>query len=139
MDPELIGLASAAATALVGRLAADGWEQAKRAVVALWRRSGRANEAEVVAGELEECRSELLASGQSEEGQAAAREMAIEWRGRLRGLLAAEPALAEELRALLTELRPDQPESGARVEMHGTASDQANIYMSGGSMHISGS
>ncbi|MBO1420497.1 hypothetical protein [Streptomyces sp. FH025] len=142
MDPELAALASSAATALVGRLAADGWDQARQAVVALWRRRHpeRSEEAEVVEAQLVETRETLLAAGESDGGQVE-QELTVEWRTRLRDLLRADPSLAVELRRILAELDGGEPESGSggrQVTMRGTASDQARVYMAGNDMHIHG-
>lgn len=135
MDPELMALASSAATTVVGMLATDGWEQAKLAVGALWRRA-RPEEAETVEAELVATRTELLTARQAGDGRTE-EDLTAEWRARLRRMLAADSGLERELRELLAELGPLKPEAG-RVEMHGTASDNARIYMSGGDMHITG-
>ncbi|KJS56183.1 hypothetical protein VM98_08380 [Streptomyces rubellomurinus subsp. indigoferus] len=146
MDPELAALASSAATALVGRLAADGWDQARQAVVALWRRRHpeRPEEAEVVEAQLVEAREELLAAGEAGDGRVG-QELTVEWRTRLRDLLRADPALAVELRRVLAELEGRDGESGAgaapggnRVTMRATAADRAKVYMAGNDLHIHG-
>lgn len=138
MEAELVTLASSAATTVVGLLATDGWEQAKRAVVALWRRA-RPEEAETVEAELVEARTEILTARRAGDGRTED-DLTAEWRIRLRRMLAADPALASDLRELLGDLGPLTPEAGRpnRVEMHGTASDNARLYMSGGTMHITG-
>lgn len=131
MDAELMALASTTATTLVGMMATDGWEQAKRAVAALWRRN-RPEQAELVEAELVETRQELLTDRQVEEGLRA------EWSSRLRRLLAADPELAGELRDLLAELgTPEAPAAAPGVQvLKGTASDQATLYMAGGDVHV---
>ncbi|KQV17538.1 MULTISPECIES: hypothetical protein [unclassified Kitasatospora] len=138
MDAELVALATSTATTVVGLMATDGWEQTKRAVAALWRRS-RPEEAETVEAELGEARAQLLTARQAGD-EGAEVDLTAEWRSRLRRLLAADPALERDLRELLEELRPLTPEAdpAGRVEMHGTASDNARLYMSGGDMHITG-
>ncbi|MFD3540080.1 hypothetical protein ACFWUQ_11345 [Streptomyces sp. NPDC058662] len=138
MDAELVALASSAATTVVGLLATDGWEQAKVGVAALWRRA-RPEQAETVEAELVAARTGVLTARQAgDDGAEAA--LTAEWCDRLRHFLAADPARARELRALLAELSPPSPAAGraGRVEMHGTGSDNARIYMSGGDMHITG-
>ncbi|MGW6915939.1 hypothetical protein ACWGB8_19305 [Kitasatospora sp. NPDC054939] len=138
MDAELVALASSAATTMVGLLATDGWEHAKQGVAALWRRA-RPEQAETVEAELVDTRTELLTARRAGDEQAE-QDLTAEWRARLRRLLAADPALEHELRALLAELgTPPDAALSARVEMHGTASDHARLYMSGGDMHIGGS
>ncbi|GAA1192443.1 hypothetical protein F4556_006657 [Kitasatospora gansuensis] len=130
MDAELMALASSAATTVVGMMATDGWESAKRAVAAVWRRR-RPEEVETIEAELVETRTELLTNRQTEG------ELQIVWRTRLRSLLAADPELAGDLRELLAELGPLAPEAaqGSRV-VRGTASDHATIYMAGGDVHV---
>ncbi|MEV4948743.1 hypothetical protein [Streptomyces sp. NPDC053755] len=138
MEAELVTLASSAATTVVGLLATDGWEHVKRAVVALWQRA-RPEEAETVEAELVEARGEILSARQA--GDATTEDgLTSQWRLRLLGMLAADPALESRLRELLGELGPEKPEAGrpGRVEMHGTASDNARLYMSGGTMNITG-
>ncbi|MFD9374247.1 hypothetical protein ACFWBH_01700 [Streptomyces sp. NPDC059999] len=138
MDSELVVLASSAATTVVGLLATDAWEQTKVAVTALWQRA-RPEQAEAIEGELLATRTELLAAREAGDG-GAEEELTVEWRTRLRRLLAADPALERELRGLLAELPPVAPSTdrGNRVEMQGRASEHARIYMSGGDMHITG-
>ncbi|MBT2459665.1 hypothetical protein [Streptomyces sp. ISL-86] len=138
MDPELVALASSAANTVVGLLATDGWEQVRRGVAALWRRV-RPEQADIVEAELVEARAELLRAREAGEDQAE-QDLTAEWRARLRRLLAADPALERDLRELLAELRPAEAEGGEirRVDMRGTASDNARLYMSGGDMHITG-
>ncbi|MGF1425271.1 hypothetical protein [Kitasatospora sp. LaBMicrA B282] len=144
MDPELVALASSAATALVGRLATDGWENAKQAVTAFWRRRHpqQPEAAEAVEAQLTETREELLAARQAGDEQAA-QELAVEWRTRLRDALRADPSLATELRELVAELNRDESDSdseggGSRVSMRATASDHAKVFMSGHTMHVTG-
>ncbi|MGW3645142.1 nSTAND1 domain-containing NTPase [Streptomyces sp. NPDC000878] len=58
MDP----LAVAVGTALVGAMATDSWRQAKRALVALWRRVRPEAEADTVGAEFGQARMRLLAA-----------------------------------------------------------------------------
>ncbi|MFJ9211574.1 hypothetical protein CU044_4285 [Streptomyces sp. L-9-10] len=142
MDHELMALASTAATTVVSQLATDGWEQVKRAVAALWRRSDPDDpeQAEAVERELAESRAELLAALIAGDEQAE-RILTAQWSGRLRGLLAASPALADALRQVLAEIGTGEPrsETGAgRVDMHATASDHAKVFQAARDQHISG-
>ncbi|MEU6315651.1 hypothetical protein [Streptomyces sp. NPDC047014] len=138
MEAELVALTSTAATTVVGLLATDAWEQAKLAVARLWVR-GRPEQAGTIEAELVEARAEVLAFRRAGD-DGAEEDLTAEWRARLRRLLAADPALERDLRELLAELAPleSAPARPGRVEMHGTASDEARIYMSGGDMHITG-
>jgi hypothetical protein len=63
VDPELAVLTSTAATTVVQLLATAAWEQAKSAVVGLWRRV-HPERAEMVQAELEDSRAEVLAARQ---------------------------------------------------------------------------
>ncbi|MEU6993594.1 hypothetical protein ABZ953_23440 [Streptomyces sp. NPDC046465] len=104
MDAELTALAAAGATALVQQMVTDGWTQARDRVAGFFSR-GRGGEEDVLAGELEEARAELVAArGAGDEGTAD--DVRAEWRSRLRRRLAADPEAAAELRALLDELAP---------------------------------
>ncbi|MFD3548285.1 hypothetical protein ACFWUW_22240 [Streptomyces sp. NPDC058655] len=138
MDAGLVALASSAAATVVGLMATDTWEQTKVAVAALWQRA-RPEQAETIEAELVATRTDLLVARQDGDDTAEDR-LRTGWRDRLHRLLAADPALERDLRALLAELSPSTPPAGrgGRVEMHGTASDEARIYMSGGDMHITG-
>ncbi|MGY0230923.1 hypothetical protein [Longispora urticae] len=101
MDAELVALASAAGTTVVGLLATDAWQITKTAMGSLWRRVWP-QRAEVLEAELVDVRAELLAA--REAGDATVAEALVgEWQGRLRRLLAADPQVADELRRLLRE------------------------------------
>src|SRR5688572_21752171 len=118
VDP--IGLATAAATSIVGLLATDAWEKAKDVIGALWRRV-HPDRAETVLAELAETRAEVVAARTSGDEQAE-RELTGEWQGRLRRLLAADPDVAAELTRLLDEvLRPALAQATTTVTMHATA------------------
>ncbi|MFP3990596.1 hypothetical protein U9R90_24650 [Streptomyces sp. E11-3] len=104
MDAELTALAAAGATALVQQMATDGWAQARRRMAAYFSR-GRAEDEETVVGELEEARADLVAARDADDEEAAA-DVTAAWRSRIRRALRADPAAAEELRALLDELAP---------------------------------
>ncbi|MGW1022573.1 hypothetical protein ACWD4J_02465 [Streptomyces sp. NPDC002577] len=97
-------LAAAGATALVQQMATDGWTQARdRAVAFFSRRRGGAGD--VVGGELEASRAELVAARGAEDQDAEA-DVQAEWRNRLRRTLRSDPTAAAELRALLAEWGP---------------------------------
>ncbi|MEU7580596.1 hypothetical protein AB0B50_23680 [Streptomyces sp. NPDC041068] len=106
MDAELTALAAAGATALVQQMVTEGWTQARDRIAALFSRgsggTGDADE-EVLVGELEEARAEVVAARDTGDEETAA-DVQTEWRSRLRRRLAADPAAAAELRALLDEL-----------------------------------
>lgn len=136
MEPELIALASTAATTVVARLATEGWEQARRGVVALWRRA-HPERAETVEAELTEARAELLSARGAGDEQTE-RALAEEWQGRIRRLLTAAPQLAGELRSLVEELTPDTAAGpgAAQVRMTARASGHGRVYQAGRDQHI---
>jgi hypothetical protein len=97
MDPLLLAAASAVVTAM----ATDGWQQAREAVVRLWRRS-RLSHVPAIEADLEETRAEMIAAGSA--GDRAAEEgLVAEWQRKLRRLLDADPDLEIELRRVLDE------------------------------------
>ncbi|OON74749.1 hypothetical protein GBW32_08090 [Streptomyces tsukubensis] len=121
MDAELAALAAAGATTLVQQMATETWAQARGRVAAFFARRGGA-EPGGAEDELEASRDELTAPGQDEETAADIRsELHDQWRNRLRRTLRADPAAAEELRALLDELAPPSP-SGRVGHVYNTIS-----------------
>ncbi|OKH98981.1 hypothetical protein A6A06_25610 [Streptomyces sp. CB02923] len=104
MDP----ITLAAASALVGAMVTDGWQQARDATLALWHRI-RPEQDETIATALRTARSTVLTA--RERGEAD-REQALvgSWRLRLQDLLDQDPALAGDLRRLVDEhLAPALP------------------------------
>ncbi|MFC4468069.1 hypothetical protein ACFPH6_26635 [Streptomyces xiangluensis] len=126
MDAELTALAAAGATALVQQMVTDGWGNVRGRVVALF---SRGRDEEVVEGELEESRAELVAARDTEDEDAAA-DVQASWRSRLRRTLREDPAAAAELRALLDELAP-QP----AAPQHSTAVHNTHNTINGGVHH----
>ncbi|MEV7191758.1 hypothetical protein AB0N81_08110 [Streptomyces sp. NPDC093510] len=111
MDAELTALAAAGATALVQQMVTEGWTQARDRVARFFARGS--GDEDALAGELEEARIEVVAA-QGSEDEATAADVQAEWRSRLRRRLAADPAAAAELRALLEELAPDSDAQAGR-------------------------
>lgn len=135
MDP----LVLAAGTAVVGAMATDGWQTARGALVAWWRRV-RPEQADEVDSALAEARPQILAARESD--NAVAEEVLVsDWQVRLQRLLLAEPRLADELRRLLDEEitpvlpAPEQARAGS-VAMTATASKKGRVYMAGRDQHI---
>lgn len=101
---ELTDLAVAGATALVTQMVTDGWARVRdRAAAFLARR--RDGDEEVVRGELERSRADLVAARDAGDEETAS-DIRDEWRSRLRRTLRNDPRAAAELRALLDELDP---------------------------------
>jgi hypothetical protein len=138
VDAELAALISAAATTLVQLLATDSWERAKSVVSSLWERV-HPDHAEVVQAELADSRDAVLAA-RSAGDEEAERDVEIEWRGRLRHLVATDPSIASELSDLLESLRAalsasEQGQTG-HIEMHARASGHGQVYQAGRDQHI---
>jgi len=117
VEAELAGLAASGATTLVGLMVSDAWAQARERVARFFARGANGGAA---AAELQESQVELLSARESGDAEAAD-DVEAEWRTRLRRLLRADPAAAEELRALLMELGP-LANGGPAVVVHNTVS-----------------
>lgn len=117
VDAELVGLATAGATALVQQMVTDGWSGVRDRVVALF---SRGRDEAAVQEELEESRAELVEARAAGDDSAAADVEAV-WRRRLRRTLQADPAAVAELRALLDELAPPADAQGGGT-VHNTIS-----------------
>ncbi|NEB69499.1 hypothetical protein G3I39_20955 [Streptomyces fulvissimus] len=105
MEAELTALAASGATAFVGLMATEAWNQARGRVA---RFLARGEDSEEVDAELEESREELIAARRSGDEDGAA-DVTAEWRIRIRRALRENPEAADELRGLLDELAPLQP------------------------------
>ncbi len=90
-----------AASTVVTAMATDGWQQARAAVVELWRRS-RPDHAPAIETDLDDTHAEVVAARTA--GDRAAEEgLVADWQRKLRRLLDADPDLGIELRRLLKE------------------------------------
>jgi hypothetical protein len=138
MDP----LVLAAATALVGAMATDAWQQARTAVVDWWRKA-HPEQATTVGAELDSARAQILAARERGDEDTEQALTGI-WRLRLQQLLQEEPAVGRGLQRLLKEhLTPALPAAEqARVQqiiINAQARDQARQYIAGRDQHITGS
>ena len=96
-------IAEAFGTALIAAMATDTWQQARKAVAALWRRVRPLESADTVEGELESLRDRILAARQA--GRADTEQaLAGVWQSRCQALLLDDPALAAELWQVLGEI-----------------------------------
>ncbi|WP_042000065.1 hypothetical protein [Streptomyces sp. AcH 505] len=116
MEAELTALAASGATAFVQQMATDSWGAVRDRIVAFFQRGTAESEVEE---QLETSRGELAAAAESGDQQVAA-DVEAEWRTRLRRRLLADPAIVQELRALLHEL--PRPAGHEAVEVHNTIS-----------------
>ena len=103
MDAQLIALAAAGASALVGAMVTDGWAQAKAATVAFWRRH-RPTRADAVEQVLESTRAEIVAVDEAGRPVLAAR-VEGRWQERFESMIEEHPEIAGELAELLEYLR----------------------------------
>ncbi|WP_306322284.1 MULTISPECIES: hypothetical protein [unclassified Streptomyces] len=102
MDAELTTLATTVATTLVQQMTTDAWTRMRDRIARVLGRGGGGEE-EAVVGELDEAREQLLAAREAGD-EAAADDVAAEWRSRMRRTLGRNPEQAEELRRILREL-----------------------------------
>ncbi|MFI6706149.1 hypothetical protein ACIBF7_06955 [Nonomuraea sp. NPDC050478] len=135
MDP----LVLAAATAVVTAMTTEGWQQARTAVAALWRRV-HPERALAIEAELEETRAEAVVAHQSGDRQAE-QELVGDWQRKLRRLLAADPLLGDELRRILDQelapLLPAPEQSRIRdITMTATAYGHGQVFQAGRDQHI---
>lgn len=128
-------LAATAASALVGAMATDAWEEARAAVVSLWHRvyPGRA---ETVAEELLEVRQDVLAAQQTD--VRIEESLIEEWQRRLQRMLEASPKMAIELQCILDDVfRPVlDREQRDSIVMNARASEHGRVFQAGRDMHI---
>lgn len=133
MDAEMTLLAGTAGTTIATLLATDAWAGTRNGVIALWRRA-RPDHEENVAAQLDASRQDLL-DAQADGDEGTEREVAAEWRGRIRRLLVAHPELTAELRSLLAELTP-HTHTTAAVTQRATASGSSRVYQAGRDLNV---
>ncbi|MFF8381603.1 hypothetical protein ACF07V_36535 [Streptomyces sp. NPDC015661] len=138
MDP----MVTAAGTAVVSAMATSAWEQARDAVVALWRR-WRPERAEQVGADLEAVRAEVLEARRAGDDEAE-RALAGAWQSELQRLVREDASMVAEVRRLLEErLVPVLPvEERTRIGklvMKAEASGHARVFQAGRDQHITGS
>ncbi|MCX3064215.1 hypothetical protein [Streptomyces beihaiensis] len=116
MDPEVAALATAGATTLVTQMTTDAWIALRgRFARVLSRGRERERDAEeAVSTELDAAREELIAA-RADGDEATVADVEAEWRSRMRRALAADPALADELRGILDELASSEQQDGPRI------------------------
>jgi hypothetical protein len=117
VEAELAALATSGATTMVGLMATDAWSQVRGRLARLLARGG---ETGAVDAELEAARQELDAARAAGDDLAAS-DVETEWRTRLRRMLRADPAAAQELRLLLAEIDPGAGR-GPTVVVHNSVS-----------------
>jgi hypothetical protein len=142
MDPELLALASTAATTVVTLLTTDGWGAAKKALGTLWRRV-RPERAERIEAAVSDSREDLLAARERGD-DGVEQEIVTQWDSQLRALLAAAPDAADVLRELLErELQPaliamsgPQTTTSITTTVRADARDHGQSFASGRDMTV---
>jgi hypothetical protein len=134
MDP----IALAVATALLGAMATDAWQEARTAVVTWWRKNHPELAADI-SRELDSTYFRVTAAGRSRD-EDIRRALTDAWRLRFQQLVDANPSGHQELRQLLDEhLAPALPpheQAQVRQIIHLHAQDQARQYVAGRDLHI---
>ncbi|MGC0412115.1 hypothetical protein RKD31_005358 [Streptomyces sp. SAI-163] len=115
-------------------MATDAWQRTREGVVAIWRRVSP-ERAESVASELDQTREDVLVARSGEDAQTET-EIRAEWQGRVRRLLLVDPSVADELRALLDELSPQNTISDNTVQMRAHATGNGRVYQAARDQHI---
>ncbi|MGW6494375.1 hypothetical protein [Nonomuraea angiospora] len=137
MDPIVL----AAATALVGAMATDAWQQTRTAVVAWWRKV-RSEQAETVQAELEATQIQVLAARERVDPDTE-QALAGIWRLRLQQILDEDPTIGPQLQRLLDEhLTPSllsSEQSRIQQIINAHAHDQSRQFIAGRDQHITGS
>jgi hypothetical protein len=111
MDP----LVLAAASAVVTAMATDAWQQARAAVVELWRRS-RPEHVGAIETDLDDTRAEVVAARTAGD-RAAEGGLVGDWQRKLRRLVDANPGLGIELRRVLDEELTPMLSAGERARL----------------------
>ena len=132
MDSELQKIAAAAAAALVGSMATDGWRKAKDVFAAVCGRN-RPEAVQDVSAELEADQQRVLIARRTGD-ERAEEDVRAHWDGRLRRLVEQRPDAVAELATLLhlPALARSEP------MFHTHAQDNAQVYNAGGDMHFGG-
>ena len=127
----LIALAALAGNTVVAAASTDAWEAAKRRLARLLGRGDPRRE-QLAEDRLEETRQQLArVSGQEREKAQA--DLGQVWQVRLVDLLAEDPAVEAELRALVEEIRAQLPAGTVSAADHAVAAGRdVNITASPG-------
>lgn len=106
-------LALAGGTAVVGAMATDSWMLARARVAELFRRSGDAKRQQALEGQLDS-NAQLVA--EAEDSDQVRQTLLPLWQLELRALLGRDPDAAEQLRALIEEVRPSETDEPKWVQ-----------------------
>ncbi|MEU0679405.1 hypothetical protein [Streptomyces albogriseolus] len=132
LDQTLAALALSGATTVVAAMATDAWEAARTGTARLLGRGEPPRQA-TVEHQLD-ADAELVLSEADSPG--ARRELVPVWNRRLAAFLRENPAAADELRALLDEIRPALPQGESCWVQQVTAHGQGTAFgVQGGDIH----
>lgn len=131
-------LVLAAASALIGAMTTDGWNEARASAVALWRRA-HPDRVPAIESELSEVRDEILAAREAGEPEVE-RDLVADWQRKFRRLITAHPELAAELEVLQDEWSRLHPASaaGQHIEQITIVSGNGTAYVAGRDQHMTG-
>ncbi|MCX4546564.1 hypothetical protein [Streptomyces sp. NBC_01565] len=124
LDEAMAGLALTGATTVVAAMATDAWQTTRTGMGVLFRRGGPVRQEAVeaqLAGD-----AELVALDDDAEG--ARRDLIPAWNRRLGALLSQYPDAAEDLRALIDEVRAALPRPEQQWTQHNTARDNGRVF-----------
>ncbi|MFG2986356.1 hypothetical protein ACGFYQ_34745 [Streptomyces sp. NPDC048258] len=132
-------IVASAATAMVGAMTTEAWQQARAAIVSWWRRI-RPNQADRVDAALAESRDRLLTARREEDVESP---LIAAWEARLTALLWEDAALVDDLRRLVDEeiaplLGHENGIRTGRQEFRAKASGRGRVYQAGRDQNISG-
>ncbi|MFI6234026.1 hypothetical protein ACIBD9_10780 [Micromonospora sp. NPDC050784] len=122
-------LAGAGGAALVGAVATDGWQLAKRGFAQLFGR-GDQSQAAAIEERLERTRA-VLEAASSQDERVRLEQQAV-WTARLEDLLSDHPEAAEDLHALVEQIAAAKgTNSAGHVVQHAIAFDQSQQVVQG--------
>lgn len=129
-------IATAFGTALVAAMATDTWQQAHKAVAALWLRIRSPGHARSIEGELEELRGLVLAA-RREGGTGTGQALAGVWQDRCQALLRDRPEAAAGLGQVMEEVLAPMLTAAERARL-GQVAMTGSSYGSGTFNQVAG-
>jgi hypothetical protein len=141
MDQDVVLFLETAGPTVVAAMATDAYQQAKDAVVSVWRRLIPFG-ADGVEAHLEEAHTAVVAAREQGD-EVTEQNLGVLWQRHLQTLFTADPGAAVELRAALIEAGAVVPAAPAGVESHhgdrhleAKATGNATVYQAGNNQHI---
>jgi hypothetical protein len=133
MDPAaLSALATTVSSGLIEAMMADTWDTIRTRAAKIISRGSAAKEREAIR-DLEASRLSIQRAADVADSLLLRQAVGAEWSGKLRTLMEANPALADEFNGLLALIQQASPRS--MVTQHVTA--RRDAYTAGGDQHIS--